>query len=103
MSHTIHDEIETHGLADDCERCEEHAQHPLRTLDTPNLRALMERVEQKQEGRSENEKTAMANVRAAMDQAGVLADVHPILFTRYIRQTWGVRLVAVLGEAEQEG
>lgn len=100
MSHAVHEDVHTHGLADDCERCSEHAGHPIRTLDAPSLRALMERIERGDEGRSENEKRAMGVVHEALNEAGALADVHPILFSRYVREKWGVRLIAVLGEAE---
>jgi hypothetical protein len=42
-SHTFHDDIAEHGLADGCDRCAEHAAHPA-TLDDQNLGALWHRM-----------------------------------------------------------
>lgn len=41
-THTYHEDSHTHGLADGCPRCEEHAEHPERNLDSRNLKRLME-------------------------------------------------------------
>jgi hypothetical protein len=32
-THTYHPDIDTHGLADDCPRCQEHTRHPEWSLD----------------------------------------------------------------------
>lgn len=40
--HTYHEDTHTHGLADDCPRCQEHAQHPESSLDRVNIRRLLE-------------------------------------------------------------
>lgn len=39
--HTYHDDTHTHGLADDCPRCAEHAEDPVRSLDGENLRRIV--------------------------------------------------------------
>lgn len=39
--HTIHEDSHTHGLADDCPRCAEHAEDPVSTLDGENLRRIV--------------------------------------------------------------
>lgn len=39
--HNRHPSIREHGLADGCERCDEHAANPFNTLDDENLRALV--------------------------------------------------------------
>ena len=41
-AHSYHPDSHTNGLADDCERCAEHAEN-LDSLDQDNLRALYER------------------------------------------------------------
>ena len=39
-THTLHDDILTHGLDPTCPRCVEHSEHPLGSLDTANLQRL---------------------------------------------------------------
>lgn len=39
--HTIHPDSHTHGLADDCPRCAEHAVDPVLTLDDGNLARIV--------------------------------------------------------------
>ena len=65
-SHSIHPDSHEFGLADDCERCDEHAAHPFDSLDDDNLRVLIERVRNKQASRSKNEDNAMYEVREAL-------------------------------------
>lgn len=64
-AHIIHESIETHGLADDCPRCREHADSIL-TLDNENLEALVRRTRQWRQGaaapRSTNELRAMRQI-----------------------------------------
>lgn len=43
-THTYHPDSHTNGLADDCPRCAEHAEHPVESLDAANLLALWERM-----------------------------------------------------------
>jgi hypothetical protein len=64
-THTLHPDSHTHGLADGCPRCEEHAEHPTWTLDEANLAALRERVEKGLGARSDNEARAMRNLAEA--------------------------------------
>jgi hypothetical protein len=37
MIHTYHEPVLTHGLADDCPRCQEHTERPWATLDVDIL------------------------------------------------------------------
>lgn len=69
--HSFHPDSHTHGLADNCERCAEHAAN-VYTLDNDNLRALYE-LRQKVEAdvpgfsyRSQNEQTASYNLGCAL-------------------------------------
>ena len=63
MIHTLHPDTHEFGLADDCERCAQHAEHPFDSLDNDNLRRLYYRVVEEQEPRSETEATAMTAVQ----------------------------------------
>ena len=85
-THTRHPDTHAHGLADDCPRCNEHADHPFESLDDGNLRALVRRtrlwMENAAYARSENELRAMRIVEVALRQAdrprkagGVVSDV----------------------------
>ena len=40
-AHSFHPEIHTHGLADECERCQELAEHPEKLLDQVNRARLL--------------------------------------------------------------
>ena len=62
--HSYHPDSHTHGLADDCERCAEHASHPLRSLDADNLRQLRFRIRDGLPARSDNERLAMERLKA---------------------------------------
>ena len=57
--HSYHPDSHTHGLADDCERCDQHAAHPWWGLDARNLAALRDRIGQGLAPRSDNEAKAM--------------------------------------------
>ena len=77
-SHTKHPDSHTHGLADDCPRCTEHAEHPFESLDDGNLRELIGRTElwMRDAGgivpRSINELKAMRIVETALNQQRIL-------------------------------
>ena len=60
--HTYHPDSHTHGLADNCPRCAEHAAHPRGSLDDDNLYALHRRIADGLPPRSENERIAMKNM-----------------------------------------
>jgi len=45
-SYTRHPDSHTHGLADDCPRCAEHADDPFASLDPENLTKLYDRTVQ---------------------------------------------------------
>ena len=80
-AHSFHPDSHTHGLADDCPRCAEHAEHPFETLDDENLRALVARVKVWANDttfdptfpRSENEAKAMQIIETALNQQRRLA------------------------------
>ena len=71
-THGFHPDTHEHGLADDCPRCTEHAEHPLDSLDVENLRALLARINADYAARSENEARAMQNLERTMREAGRL-------------------------------
>lgn len=78
--HTIHEDIQTHGLADGCPRCEEHAYNPWRDLDDTVLRDLVERATQANRFdlmRSDTEGIAMAKIVDAIDHIGILMSAAP--------------------------
>jgi hypothetical protein len=64
--HTIHPDTHEFGLADDCERCREHAIEPFVGLDDTNLINLIRRVEVGDPARSTTESIAMGKVRDAL-------------------------------------
>ena len=94
-THTVHEDVHTHGLADDCERCAEHAQDPLRGLDEETLRNLLERVVNREGYRSENERVAIISMTRALQEAASLAELSPLLFAKYMKSR-GVHLIAVV-------
>lgn len=69
-SHINHPDTHTHGLADDCPRCAEHAKHPFMSLDDNNLRALILRtrawMRDEKFPRSITENKAMRNVETVL-------------------------------------
>lgn len=67
--------LREHGLQDGCERCAEQAQRPFETLDHENILALIARVKERLEPRSEHEATAMRKVRDALDDARFLKEI----------------------------
>lgn len=40
-THIFHEDSHTHGLCDDCPRCQEHAEYPAASLDTENINRLL--------------------------------------------------------------
>ena len=72
-THSIHPNSHTNGLADGCERCEEHAEHPFDGLDDENLSILLIRVRNDDPPRSNNEALAMHRVRSVIRAAERLA------------------------------
>jgi hypothetical protein len=91
--HSDHPDSHTHGLADDCERCAEHAKHPLRSLDNTNLRNIMERIVSGLRGRSENETEAMICVRRALEDGASLVATDPTLFCEFVLRHRGIELM----------
>lgn len=94
-THTVHEDVHESGLADDCDRCGEHAQRPLVSLDDTTLRDLLQRVVNGTQPRSQNESVAMAQVRGVLNEAAVLAELNPVLFAKYMKSR-DVHLIAVV-------
>ena len=67
--HGPHASIAGYGLADGCNRCNEHARKPLDGLDDGNLAELVRRVRNQMSPRSANEGIAMAKVMDGMTAA----------------------------------
>jgi len=66
VAHTKHPDSHSHGLADWCPRCDEHAEHPFDSLDDENLKTLILKVRLNDEPRSRNEADAMYYIGKAM-------------------------------------
>jgi hypothetical protein len=93
-THTIHEDISTHGLAAGCPRCWEHAENPTRDLDHENLRTLvMMAVDRGIRPRSEPEAVAVSNVLSIMEQFGRLAESYPEQVLEYLLR-WGIEVVS---------
>lgn len=73
MTHTPHPDVHQYGLADDCPRCAEHAEHPLDSLDRECQRDLLERLNYDWQPRSETEALAMHNLERTMRESGKLS------------------------------
>lgn len=65
--HTWHPDTHTHGLADGCPRCDQHAEHPEASLDRQNQALLRLRIEKGLPARSANEAKAMSKLMAKPD------------------------------------
>ena len=92
-THTIHEDISTHGLAPGCPRCAEHAEDPVRDLDLENLRALVDMaVNRDIRPRSSTEERAVANVLTAMERFGAIAEAYPEEALSYL-QKWGITII----------
>ena len=74
-THGPHPPTHTHGLADGCPRCAEHAEHPFESLDAKNLRALIERLNLDLPARSDNEVIAMRALETHRRHAEILASL----------------------------
>lgn len=111
VQHTDHPDVHTHGLADGCPRCEEHAENPT-SLDARMLGALVTLALDPSRfaaGRSEMELRAAAVVLTWMERFGKLAETAPDETLGYLRR-WGVKaatsdaldsLVAIEGSARK--
>lgn len=62
--HSYHPDTLVTGLADDCPRCAEHAQHPRESLDRQHLAQLEARVLTGAPPRTATEEIAMRNWEA---------------------------------------
>lgn len=71
-THTFHPDTHEFGLADNCPRCAEHAEHPLESLDKTNVQALIVRVNHELPARGANEARAMCVIETAMRHADLL-------------------------------
>lgn len=93
-THTVHQDIHSHGLADGCPRCEEHSHNPLATLDDKVITNLLRRVASGEPGRSDNEDTAMLNIKQVLDGTAALGRLDHKAVARYLSRN-GVHLIAV--------
>lgn len=92
-THTVHEDISSHGLAPGCPRCAEHAENPIRDLDTENLRVLVNlAVNRDIRPRSVAEEVAAANVLTAMERFGRIAEAYPEEALAYL-QKWGIEIL----------
>lgn len=85
--HSLHPDTHTHGLADDCERCAEHAEHPIQSLDEVNLRRIMQlAVGEDRWVRSATytDRVAAGRVLTVLEHAGHLARTDPVLFSEFL-------------------
>lgn len=90
MSHSAHPDVHTHGLADGCTACEEHASQPTHNLDEWMLRDLLSRaLDRTIPSRSTTEAVAVANVLNILERVGRLAQVEPTAALRYL-QRWRI-------------
>lgn len=96
--HTQHPDVLTHGLDDDCPRCEEIAERPIKELDRTNLRRIMLIATDKNRLAANalyttNDLIASAKVLTLMEQAGHLAETGPGLLFEYLKR-WGVEVTS---------
>lgn len=92
-THTVHEDISTHGLAGGCPRCWEHAENPVRDLDPENLRVLVNMaVNRDIPPRSEPEAVAVSNVLSAMERFGRIAEAYPEEALSYLLR-WGIEVL----------
>jgi hypothetical protein len=87
--HNVHPDTHTHGLADDCPRCAEHAENPIRSLDHENLRRIMELAVDQGGSATYLDQVAAANVLTTLERAGHLARTDPDIFFTYL-QRYGI-------------
>jgi hypothetical protein len=95
--HSIHPDTHEHGLADDCERCAEHAQHPIQSLDQENLRRIMRlavNLDRLSVAFSYNDQVASAKVLTALEHAGHLARTDPEIVCSFLAR-YGVNVAVI--------
>lgn len=91
--HTHHDvDIHETGLQDDCPRCAEHAENPIRDLDERMLRDLIAgtviRAGGEHTARSHTEAVAQTVVLNVLERVGRLAECGGDLIAGYLRDRW---------------
>lgn len=87
--HSLHPDTHTHGLADDCPRCVEHAEHPIQSLDQANLRRILAlAVDRDRLGQPATylDQVAAAKVLTALEHAGHLARTSPDMFFAHLER-----------------
>lgn len=87
--HTIHPDSHEHGLADDCPRCAEHAEHPIQSLDHENLGRIMALAvtdDRLSVPATYTDQVAAARVLTALEHAGALRRTNRALFDRYMER-----------------
>lgn len=90
--HRPHGDIHEIGLQDDCERCIEHAQNPLRDLDHDMLGHLVFAAFHRAtyEPRTHTEAVAIASVLTQMEKCGALFSVAHSPMIAYLNQNWRI-------------
>src|SRR5665213_418340 len=101
--HTLHGDIHEIGLQDDCPTCEEHANNPLRDLDSVMLANLLKRnwyfrfeknvssyARVDNSPRSYTEASAMAQITNMMEKCGKLFEVDASTMADYLEQRWHI-------------
>lgn len=71
--HTLHADTHTHGLADDCPRCEEIGEEPFYNMDESSLRHLWMRWAAGEPARSYAEQIAYRELENLFSRLGGLA------------------------------
>ena len=78
--HTIHEDSHTHGLADDCPRCAEHAEDPVSTLDGINLLRIVRLAvdpDRFANALTETDLVAAAKVLNSLERVGAISRYAP--------------------------
>lgn len=103
MGHSIHSphpDTHTHGLHDGCPRCEEHAEHPIQSLDDANLGRIVRLAVDPNRfahALSHLELVAAAKVLSTLEKVGPLYRVAPMEVLAMLSR-YGVRWAELLAE-----
>lgn len=87
--HTSHPDTHTHGLADDCPRCAEHAIDPVFTLDDANLARIVRLAcsrTKRFDAMTRTDLRASTVVLNLLERVGPIARVEPHELTRFLKR-----------------
>ena len=93
--HTLHPDSHTHGLADGCPRCDEHAADPINTLDERNLRRIIELAvhpDRFSVALTETDLVAAAKVLTTLERAAHLMRVSPQPVFAFLSERYGAQV-----------